>query len=29
MLKINCKGKRIVGKARKGIDVEKIIDLKN
>ena len=23
-LKINCKGKRIVGKANKGIDVEKI-----
>ena len=29
-LKINCKGKRIVGKANKGIDVEKIIiGLKN
>ena len=25
MLKINCKGKRIVGKANKGINVEKII----
>ena len=24
-LKINCKGKRIVGKANKGINVEKII----
>ena len=29
MLKINCKGKIIVGKASKGMDVEKIIDLKN
>ena len=25
MLKINCKGKRMVGKANKGINVEKII----
>ena len=25
MLKINCKGKRTVGKANKGINVEKII----
>ena len=25
MLKINCKGKRTVGKADKGINVEKII----
>ena len=24
-LKVNCKGKRIVGKANKGISVEKII----
>ena len=30
MLKINCKGKRTVGKASKGINVEKIIiGLKN
>jgi len=30
MLKINCKGKRTVGKANKRINVEKvIIDLKN
>jgi len=30
MLKINCKGKRIVGKANKRINVEKIIvGLKN
>ena len=29
-LKINCKGKRTVGKANKGINVEKIIiDFKN
>ena len=28
-LKINCKGKRTVGKANKGINVEKIIGLKN
>ena len=25
MLKINCKGKRVVGKEKKGINVEKII----
>ena len=25
MLKINCKGKRTIGKAKKGINVEKII----
>jgi len=25
MLKINCKGKRTVGKANKGVNVEKII----
>ena len=25
MLKINCKGKRTVGKANKGINVEKIL----
>jgi len=30
ILKINCKGKRTVGKAKKGINVEKIIKcLKN
>ena len=30
MLKINCKGKRTVGKANKGINIEKIkIGLKN
>ena len=29
MLKIDCKGKRTVGKANKGINVEKIIGLKN
>ena len=30
MLKINCKGKRTIGKAKKGINVEKIIiGLKN
>jgi len=29
MLKINCKGKRTVGKANKGINVEKIMGLKN
>ena len=30
MLKINCKGKRTIGKANKGINVEKIkIGLKN
>ena len=30
MLKINCKGKRTIGKASKGINVEKIIiGLKN
>ena len=28
MWKINCKGKRTVGKANKGINVEKIIGLK-
>ena len=28
MLKINCNGKRTVGKANKGINVEKIIGLK-
>ena len=28
ILKINCKGKRTVGKANKGINVEKIIGLK-
>ena len=28
-LKINCKGERTVGKANKGINVEKIIGLKN
>ena len=28
MLKINCKGKSTVGKADKGINVEKIIDFK-
>ena len=28
-LKINCKGKRIVGKAKKGINVEKHSRLKN
>ena len=28
-LKINCKGKRTGWKANKGINVEKIIDLKN
>ena len=30
MLKINCKGKRTIGKANKGINIEKIkIGLKN
>ena len=29
MLKVNCKGKRTVGKANKGINIEKIIGLKN
>ena len=28
-LKINCKGKRTVGKANKGINIEKIVCLKN
>ena len=28
-LKINCKGKRTVGKANKGINVERIIGLKH
>ena len=28
-LKINCKGKRTVGKANKGVNVEKKIGLKN
>ena len=29
-LKINCKGKRTIGKANKGINIEKnLIDLKN
>jgi len=28
MLKINCKGKRTVGKANKGINIEKIKGLK-
>ena len=28
MLKINCKGKRTIGKANKGINVEKTIMLK-
>ena len=29
MLKINCKGKRTVGKANKQINVEEIIGFKN
>ena len=29
MLKIDCKGKRTVGKANKGMYIEKIIGLKN
>ena len=29
MLKVHCKGKRTVGKANKGINIEKIIGLKN
>jgi len=28
-LKINCKGKRTVGKANKGINIEKTVRLKN
>ena len=28
-LKMNCKGKRKVGKANKGINVEEIVSLKN